>query len=209
MTAKAATISTVSLSGMGSHGTMSIGGKTKSGTWWKMYVGGKEAFCLTLGATCHAGNTYEVTEKCNWDQDTGGEKRGYYAKIFKWYVVNCKRSKKSFIMSQALLWSAAEGHTSEKQFKNVIKQVKDNTGYYSSNVDSSDDTEFSMTGVTRDDGTIAFRMTYYLQSYNEVYYYPDEQLAAMSDSEWKAAKKHLTDDLELEISSAWNMDYLS
>ena len=301
MTVKAATTSTVSLSGMGSHGTMSIGGKTKSGTWWKMHVGGKEAFCLTLGATCHAGNTYEVTEKCNWDQDTGGEKRGYYAKIFKWYVVNCKRSKKSFIMSQALLWSAAEGHTSEKQFKNVIKQVKDNTGYYSSrtvdsiynaifettdnfevsatywkksggtkgyqtlltvdadtteiynpkhlnksnyyrqrvtveknddlgnplggikfqldahnidelysfrvddangtdssNVDSSDDTEFSMTGVTRDDGTIAFRMTYYLQSYNEVYYYPDEQLAAMSDSEWKAAKKHLTDDLELE-----------
>ena len=35
-------------------------------------------------------------------------------------------------MSQALLWSASEGHTSAKQFKDVIKQVKDNTGYYSS-----------------------------------------------------------------------------
>lgn len=297
----AATTSTVSLSGMGSHGTMSIGGKTKSGTWWKMHVGGKEAFCLSLGATCHAGNTYEVTEKCNWTQDTGGEKRGYYAKIFKWYVVNCKRSKKSFIMSQALLWSASEGHTSAKQFKDVIKQVKDNTGYYSSksvddlyktifettdkfevsatywkksggtkgyqtlltvdadvndlynpkhlskstyyrqrvnvqksdelnnplggikfqldvhnidefysfsvddangvdssNVDSSDDTEFSMNGVTKADGTIAYRMTYYLQSYNEVYYYTDEDLKDMSADDKKAAKKHLKEDLELE-----------
>ncbi len=301
LTASAATTSTVSLSGMGSHGTMSIGGKTKSGTWWKMHVGGKEAFCLTLGATCHAGNTYEVTEKCNWTQDTGGEKRGYYAKIFKWYVVNCKRSKKSFIMCQALLWSAAEGYTSEKQFKNVIKQVKDNTGYYSSrsvdsiydaifktndnfevsatywkksggtkgyqtlltvdadttetykpkhlnknqyyrqrvtveknddlgnplggikfqldvhnidelysfsvgdasgiessNVDSNDDTEFSLVGVTRDNGTISYRMTYYLQSYNEVYYYTDADLAAMSSDEKKAAKKYLKEDLELD-----------
>ncbi len=301
LSANAANTAVVSLSGMGSHGTMNIGGKTKSGTWWKMHVGSKEAFCLTLGATCHAGNTYEVTEKCTWDQNTGGEKRGYYAKIFKWYVVNCKRSKKSFIMSQALLWSASEGHTSESQLKNVIKQVKDNTGYYASrsvdsiynaifetsdnfevkatywkktgsskgyqtlltvdaeetdeykpyhlhmtqyyrqrvnvvkkdnlgnplggikfrldvdnidelysfsvgdangtdmgNADTNDDTEFSLEGTTRDDGTIGFRMTYRLQSYDEVYYYPDELLALMSESEFRAAKKHLTDDLELE-----------
>ncbi len=301
ITVNAASTATVTLSGMGSHGSLTIGSKTKTGTWWKMHVGSREAFCITLGATCHSGNTYEVAENCTWTQDTGGEKRGYYAKIFKWYVINCKRSKKSYIMSQALLWSVAEGRNSKSQLKDIIKDVKKNTGYYSSktadelytsifentgnfevkatywkksggtkgyqtlltvdadipedfrpkhlskskyyrqrvtvqknddlgnpldgiqfqldahnidelysfsvgdangtessNVDAYNDTEFSMIGVTRDNGTIAYRMTYYLQSYNEVYYYTDSELANMTDEEKKAAKKVLTDELELD-----------
>ena len=48
------------------------------------------------------------------------------AKIIRWYVLEKKRSNKAFIMSQALLWSVAEGRNSENQLKDVIKQVKDN-----------------------------------------------------------------------------------
>ena len=69
--AKAATTKTVSLSSLGRKGSISIGSKTKSGTWWKMKVGKKEAFCLDLGYTCHSGNTYALEENCKWDQDTG------------------------------------------------------------------------------------------------------------------------------------------
>ena len=46
----------------------------------------KEAFCLSLGHTCHSGNTYAAENSYKWDQDTGGEKHGYYAKIIRWYV---------------------------------------------------------------------------------------------------------------------------
>lgn len=131
MVANAAT-STVSLSSLGKKGSVSYGSKTKSGTWWKMKVSGKEAFCLSLGYTCHSGNAYASEDTHSWNQNTGGEKHGYYAKIIRWYVLNGKRSKRSFVMSQALIWSVSEGRNSETQLKDVIKQVKNNTGYYSS-----------------------------------------------------------------------------
>ena len=132
ITASAATQKSVSLSSLGKKGTLSLGSKSKTGTWWKMNVGSQEAFCLNLGDTCHAGNTYEVTDTLKWDQDTGGEKHGYYAKIIRWYVISAKRSNKAFVMSQALIWSIAEGRNSAAQLKDVIKQVKTNTAYYSS-----------------------------------------------------------------------------
>lgn len=97
-----------------------------------MRLGSKEAFCLSLGHTCHSGNTYAAENSYKWDQDTGGEKHGYYAKIIRWYVLNGKRTQKSFVMSQALIWSVSEGRNSEAQLKDVIKQVKDNTHTYSS-----------------------------------------------------------------------------
>ena len=114
----------VSLISLGRKGTVSIGSKTKSGTWWQMKLGGKKAFCINLGYTCHSGNTYAAEETHHWDQDTGGEKNGYYAKIIRWYVVDRNRSNKAFVMSQALIWSIAEGRNSESQLKDVIKQVK-------------------------------------------------------------------------------------
>ncbi len=117
---------TVSLISLGRKGTVSIGSKTKSGTWWQMKLGGKKAFCINLGYTCHSGNTYAAEETHHWDQDTGGEKNGYYAKIIRWYVVDRNRSNKAFVMSQALIWSIAEGRNSESQLKDVIKQVKGN-----------------------------------------------------------------------------------
>lgn len=299
--ANAATTASVSLTSLGRKGDVTIGSKKKTGTWWKMKLNGKEAFCVNLGYTCHTGNTYEVDASYQWDQDTGGEKHGYYAKIIRWYVLDKKRSQKGFVMSQALIWSIAEGRNSETQLKDVIKQVKANinispnkivndiykdifepagdwtasitfwqkTGnsksyqrlltvvadetpitykptsisdstYYrqritvmkkdedgqglggiqftlnahnlddlysfamtdingteSSDADDDNDTGFTMTGYTRDSGRIAFRMTYKLTTM-DYYYYPDSQLGEMSADDKKAAKKYLTDDLELE-----------
>ena len=102
MVSKAATTANVSLSSLGRKGTVSFGSKSKSGTWWKMRLGSKEAFCLSLGHTCHSGNTYAAENSYKWDQDTGGEKHGYYAKIIRWYVLNGKRTQKSFVMSHDL-----------------------------------------------------------------------------------------------------------
>ena len=81
---------------------------------------------IDLGYTCHSGNSYAAVEKHQWNQDTGGAKNGNYAKVIRWYVIEKNRSKKGFVMSQALIWSIAEGRTSEAQLKDVIKQVKEN-----------------------------------------------------------------------------------
>ena len=124
--ASAATTATVRVNSMGRKGTVSFGSKSKSGTWWKMTLNGKNAFCMNLGKTCHSGNTYAAEETHHWDQDTGGEKNGYMAKIIRWYVLVKKRSSKAFVMSQALLWSVAEGRNSESQLKDVIRQVRNN-----------------------------------------------------------------------------------
>jgi hypothetical protein len=125
-TVASAASASVSLSSLGRKGTVSIGSKTKSGTWWQMKLNGKKAFCINLGHTCHSGNTYSAEETHHWDQNTGGEKNGYYAKIVRWYVVDRNRSGKAFVMSQALIWSIAEGRNSEAQLKDVMKQVKGN-----------------------------------------------------------------------------------
>lgn len=298
--ASAATTASVSLSSLGRKGTVTIGSKTKSGTWWQMHLNGKKAFCIDLGYTCHSGNTYAAQETHQWNQDTSG-KNGCYAKVIRWYVIAKKRSNKAFVMSQALIWSIVEGRTSESQLKDVIKQVREHANLFSNKtvnelysdifepsgewtaditfwkktgnskkyqqlltvdadkgdieyepsaisdkiyyrqritvmkkdedgkglggiqftldadnlddlysfsmsdrdgVDSSDadddnDTSFSMTGYTRDSGRIAFRMTYKLETM-EYYYYPDSQLEKMSADEKKAAKKFLTDEMELD-----------
>lgn len=298
--ANAAT-SPVKLKSLGKKGSVSFGSKKKFGTWWQMRLNGKDAFCIDLGHTCHSGNTYAAEETHHWDQNTRGEKSGYYAKIIHWYVLDKDRSQKAFIMSQALIWSIAEERNSESQLKDVIKQVKGNinlspdksvneiyhdifeptgewtasitywqkTGnsnkyqrlltveadeephiynpnsisdstYYRqritvkkkdedgkglagiqftldahnlddlysfsmsdrdgievSDADEDNDTSFSMTGYTRDSGRIAFRMTYRLSTM-DYYYYPDSQLEKMSADDKKAAKKYLTEELELD-----------
>ena len=126
----AATTAKTTVSSYGRLGTVDVGSKTKSGTWWKINVGSKTAFCLSLGKTCHTGNTYQVTDTHTWNQNTGGEKHGYYAKIIRFYVNDCNRAKKGFVLGQALIWAVSEGNTSEANLKNVIKQVKANTGYF-------------------------------------------------------------------------------
>ena len=121
----AATTASVSLSSLGRKGNVKIGSKTKSGTWWQMHLNGKKAFCIDLGYTCHSGNTYAAQETHQWNQSTSG-KNGCYAKVIRWYVLDKRRSNKAFVMSQALIWSIAEGRTSESQLKGVIKDVQGN-----------------------------------------------------------------------------------
>lgn len=128
--ASAATTASVSLSSLGRKGTVTIGSKTKSGTWWQMHLNGKKAFCIDLGYTCHSGNTYAAQETHHWNQNTSG-KNGCYAKVIRWYVIAKKRSNKGFVMSQALIWSIAEGRTSESQLKDVIKQVRERANLFS------------------------------------------------------------------------------
>lgn len=295
-----AATTSVYLTSLGSKGTVKIGSKTKSGTWWQMNMDGKKAFCLDLGYTCHDGNTYKSVETKNWDQGTGGEKNGYYAKIIRWYVVDKNRSSKGFVMAQALIWSIANGRNSKSQLKDVIEQVQKNisispgktveklysdifepsgdwtaqvtywektgnsksyqklmtvdadetetpinpksvstmwayrqrvtlhkadesgTGLsgiqftltahnidelysfamtdlngYTGGTADEEDTDFSLTGLTNNDGNIGFRMTYRLYSM-KYYYFPDDDLANMSDDTKKEAKKYLTDTLELD-----------
>ena len=52
------------------------------------------------------------------------------AKTGYWYAYIKKKSNKAWVYAQCLIWSAEEGRTSESQLKDVIKQVRDNTGYY-------------------------------------------------------------------------------
>lgn len=297
----AATTYSVDLTSLGQKGTVKIGSKTKSGTWWQMELNGKEAFCMDLGYTCHDGNKYEAVKSYKWNQDTTGAKNSYYAKIIRWYVIDKKRSKKGYVMAQTLIWSVENGRNSKSQLKDVIEQVQKNikidssktveaiykqifepSGDYTSevtywektgnstsyqklmtvdaehepvpfepksvqktvayrqrltihkkdeegkpvsgiqftlkvnniddlysfavtdrdgtdagNIDDDEDTAFSMTGHTDANGVIGFRMTYKYKTI-KYYYYSNDDLEAMTDKELKEAKKHLTDDLELE-----------
>ena len=49
----AATTAKTNVSSYGRLGNVDVGSKTKTGTWWKINVGSKTAFCLSLGKTCH------------------------------------------------------------------------------------------------------------------------------------------------------------
>lgn len=296
----AADTTTVSLNSLGQKGTVKIGSKTKSGTWWQMILNDKKAFCVDLGYTCHNGNTYEKVETKKWDQSTGGKKDGYYAKIIRWYVLDKKKSTKGYVMAQALIWSVANERTSEKELKDVIEQVQKNIGIskgkkvadlykdifepsgdwtaqvtywkktgnsksyqklmtvdadsdstpsepkslssmlayrqrvtlhkededgnarsgiqftltahnidqlysfamtdingYTGGTADEDDTDFTLTGLTNNNGNIAFRMTYRIYTM-KYYYYTDDELKDLSADQKKALKKKLTDDLELD-----------
>lgn len=160
-----AATTTVSLTSLGKQGTVKFGDKTKSGTWWQMNLNGKKAFCVDLGYTCHDGNKYETVKTYNWDQDTGGDKNGYYAKIVRWFVLDKKRSKKAFVMSQALVWSIANDRNSKKQLKDVIKQVQDNTGMFSS---KSDDDLYK--DIFEPEGSWSAQVTYWEKTGNSKSY---------------------------------------
>ena len=126
----AATTATAGVASLGEYGSIKIASKIKDSKWWRLSVGSKNAFCLDLGKACHGGNVFEAQQTYNWNQSTGGEKHGYYAKIIRWYVNDCNRSKKSYLFSQALMWSVAEGSNSESELKQIIKDMKSITGYF-------------------------------------------------------------------------------
>ncbi len=119
----------VSLSNLGKIGSLKVGKKTKKGNWWKMHIGGEDAFCMTLGYTCHTGDRYQSSSTTYKSTDAGI--KGKKALVGYWYDKVQKQSNTAFIMAQALFWGLEEGETSESKLKSIIKTVKENTGMFS------------------------------------------------------------------------------
>lgn len=118
------------LESLGTLGTVYIGNKSESGTWLKTQINGRDVFCLDLGKACHTGYTY-VASNSTISSDDSNKKNAMKAKIGYWYDKVKKGSNKAWVYAQCLIWSIEEGHYSEDDLKDVIKQVKSNTGYYS------------------------------------------------------------------------------
>lgn len=118
-----------SLSNLGQLGTVNIGSKSESGAWLKTMVNGKPTFCLDLGKACHTGDVY-VSSSGEISSDSSSAKTAVEAKAGYWFAYKMKKSNKAWVYAQCLIWSAEEGRTSENQLKDVIKQVRNNTGYY-------------------------------------------------------------------------------
>ena len=118
-----------SLANIGQLGTVTIGSKSESGTWLKTMVNGKAVFCLDLGKACHTGDVY-VSATSEISSDSSSAKISVEAKVGYWYAYKMKKANKAWVYAQCLMWSAEEGRTSESQLKDVITQVRNNTGYY-------------------------------------------------------------------------------
>lgn len=129
---------------LGKLGTVNIGNKSESGTWVKTQVNNRDVFCLDLGKACHTGYTY-VASNSTISSDSSNKKNSLEAKIGYWYDQTKKRSNKAWVYAQCLIWSVEEGITSEEGLKDIIKQVKKNTGYYSDDTIYSDIFEKSVT----------------------------------------------------------------
>ena len=114
---------------LGKLGTVNIGSKSESGTWVKTLVGGNDVFCLDLGKACHTGYTY-IASNSTISSDSSNKKNALEAKIGYWYDQTKTRSNKAWVYAQCLIWAVEEGITSETGLKDIIKQVKNNTGYY-------------------------------------------------------------------------------
>ena len=117
------------LSNLGNLGTVKIGNKSESGIWWQTQIDDDPVFCLDLGKACHTGWTYVSSEK-SISSDSNNKSDALKAKIGYWYSVTKKGNTKAWVYAQCLIWAVEEGVTSEDGLKNIIKQVKDNTGYY-------------------------------------------------------------------------------
>lgn len=118
-----------SLANIGQLGTVNIGSKSESGTWLKTMVDGRAVFCLDLGKACHTGDVY-VSATSEISSDSSSAKTSVEAKVGYWYAYKMKKAHKAWVYAQCLMWSAEEGRTSESQLKDVITQVRNNTGYY-------------------------------------------------------------------------------
>lgn len=121
----------VTLSNLGALGTVKIGSKAESGTWYQTEVEEIPVFCLDLGKACHAGDVY-VSSDATYSSNSSNAKKANEAKIGYWYSVTQNESTKSWVYAQALMWACEEGETSEKKLTDVISQVRKNTGYYDS-----------------------------------------------------------------------------
>lgn len=130
MTAQAKT-AVLSLKNMGTHGEIIIHGHKKSSnsSWWQQKLDGKQGFCLTLGGRCYTGDTYKSTKTVEYSSGDSG-KAGAYARVIYWYDTVHNQGKRAWIFAQALMWSIAAGDYDEKSLKQVLKTMKENTGYF-------------------------------------------------------------------------------
>ncbi|MBO5485028.1 MAG: hypothetical protein J5979_07450 [Lachnospiraceae bacterium] len=117
------------ISNLGQLGTLTIGNKTKNGNWYKLSVNGANAFCMNLGHTCHSGDVYQSADTVYKNTD-GGKKR-LKAYIGYWFDITMKQKKQAYVLAQALFWSVQEDVTEESRLKEIIRTIKDNTGYFS------------------------------------------------------------------------------
>lgn len=122
---------------LGKLGTVKIGSKSESGTWVKTQVNNRDVFCLDLGKACHTGYTYVATNS-SISSDSSNKKNALKAMVGYWYDKVKDSSNKAWVYAQCLIWSIEEGHYSEEDLKDVIKQVKNNTGYYANDTIYSD-----------------------------------------------------------------------
>lgn len=121
--------SNATVSNLGSLGTVEIGTKTESGTWYQTKVGDKAAFCMDLGLACHSGDTYE-SETDTYSSDSKNTRKSLEAYVGYWYDQTKQQSRKAWVYAQCLIWSIEEGYTSKSNLTEVIRQVRSNTGYY-------------------------------------------------------------------------------
>lgn len=119
------------LSNLGELGTVKIGNKSESGTWYQTEIAGTPVFCMDLGKACHAGDVY-VSSDDTYSSNSSNAKKANEAKIGYWYSVTKEKSTKAWVYAQALMWSCEEGNTSKNNLTDVISQVRKNTGYYNS-----------------------------------------------------------------------------
>lgn len=121
---------TASLDSLGKLGTVNVGSKSESGIWLQTLVNEKPVFCMDLGLTCHTGYTY-ISKTKTISSDSSNKKDALEAKIGYWYAIGKNKSNKAWVYAQCLIWAVEEGITSESGLKDIISQVKKNTGYYS------------------------------------------------------------------------------
>ncbi|MCR5836986.1 MAG: hypothetical protein K6G88_10815 [Lachnospiraceae bacterium] len=118
-----------SLEYLGELGTVNIGSKKESGSWLKTVVGDDDVFCLDLGKACHTGYTYEASTS-TISSNSSNKADALKAKVGYWYDQTKNRSEKAWVYAQCLIWGIQEGITDKDGLKDIIKQVKNNTGYY-------------------------------------------------------------------------------
>lgn len=133
-----------SIESLGKLGTVNIGNKSEGGTWVKTKVGDNDVFCLNLGKACHTGYIY-VASNSTISSDSKNKSDALKAKIGYWYHSKKKSSNKAWVYAQCLIWSIEEGESSESDLKDIISQVKKNTGYYSDDNIYSDIFDISST----------------------------------------------------------------
>ncbi|MCM1244613.1 MAG: SpaA isopeptide-forming pilin-related protein [Roseburia sp.] len=114
------------------NGSYNIGGKTKSGNWFKWELNNSTGFCMTLGGKCSRGATYEVNggQATYTNTSTGDDL--LMGKIIYWYDTKQEGSKSAWVIAQGLFWSVKEGATGRTALTNIIQEIKANNGYFPS-----------------------------------------------------------------------------